>query len=258
MKGLKNFFCGVFLVLFLLCLAQIRRYEPEIAKYSDRAGRGVPGERSSRVDVVVDPGHGGMDGGTTGGGVLEKRWALRLGRELALELRSRGLGVVMTRDGDEAVSLERRCRIAEGSGARAFVSVHFNYSHQASVSGFETYFSWPKSLAATAALRRSLGVGERTSFRDDRGEMLAREIQDSVVEKAGIRDRGARNSQLWVTRNTSLPAVLLECGFLSNEKEREAYDDHGYRYRVVRAIADALESFLARDAGSAMLGIEFE
>lgn len=253
---IKKIFCAVFLVLFLLCLAQIRRYEPKIVKnFKDGQGL-VSVAASDRVDVVIDPGHGGMDGGTSSGGILEKHWALRFGSELALELRSRGKGVVMTREEDEAVSLERRCRIANGSGAKVFVSVHFNYSHQPAVSGFETYFSWPKSLSATADLRRSMGAEEGVPLSDARGELLARAIQKSVVEGTGIRDRGARNSQFWVTRNISLPAVLLECGFLSNDEEREAYGNYRYRHRVICAIADALEEYLVRESDSRMPGDE--
>ncbi len=269
MNMLKKFFCLVFLGFFLICLLQIRTYKPEILKYSDHEevvssgklspeGKQQAFREKRNVDIVVDPGHGGIDGGTTGGGVQEKRWALRLGHELAKELRARGLDVMMTREEDKALSLDRRCQVANASDAKAFVSIHFNYSHKPSVSGFETYYSWPKSLATMGAIRRSLGVSEGVTFRDQRGELLARKIQKAVVADMKVRDRGARNSQFWVTRNTKAPSVLLECGFLSNQAEREDYENSAYRLRVVTAISNALEAYLEEYKEAELKGIELQ
>ena len=87
---------------------------------------------------------------------------------------------------------------------------------------------------------------------DSIGDMLA------LVEATGARDRGVKNRKLWVTRNTVAPAILVECGFLSNDTERRNYGGRAYRTKVVVAIADGIEEFLEIARASELEGIEFE
>jgi len=256
MNTVKATMCVLGLLVFLVCLIQIRLYEPDFLKTSKI--RPIGDTKANLLEVVIDPGHGGMDGGTVGEGVLEKDWALRMGTELARELRSRGREVLLTRDSDEALSLASRCAIANASDAKIFVSIHFNHSSDPTVSGVETFYSWPKSLTTVGALKKRLGVGRGVTLKDERSELLGAEVQQAIVSTSGARDRGVKNRRLWVTRNTAIPAILVECGFLSNRSERESFANKDYRQAVVGAIANGIEAYLDNAELSPMLGLSFE
>jgi len=268
----KAMICLIGLGVFLTCLTQIRLYDPilgDLFEVRDAIVVGLPNGdpnapssiRTQPIDVIVDAGHGGGDGGTvggTGGKVLEKDVALIIATALTRELRARGLRVLMTRESDVALSLDKRCRIANATEAKMFVSIHLNYSDDPSTAGIETFYSWPKSLSTVSSLKGRLGIGKGVTVRDNRGELLAATVQENLHAATGARDRGVKNRRFWVTRNTVMPSVLIECGFLSNRAERErlAGRSESYRKKVVAAIADGIGSYLEAEAGSELYGLE--
>jgi len=170
--------------------------------------------------VVIDPGHGGHDrGGIPGQQLAEKALTLDTARRLARILRANGaIKVVMTRDDDTFVSLTERTNIANryaGSGA-VFISIHYNSALREGAYGIETYYNNRRAYHLAALVH-------------------PRVIQAMDSIGRGIRQRGYR-----VLRKNRLPAILVECGYLTNRFEAERASNPNYRQRIARAIASAI------------------
>lgn len=167
--------------------------------------------------VVIDPGHGGFDrGGIPGQRVPEKTMALDVAQRLAKKLRQAGYRVVMTRDSDVFVPLGERVRIANSYPDAVFVCVHFNSATRAGANGIETYYYSNGSAKLAADIHRHVIAGTSTDNR-------------------GIRRRG-----YYVLRRTAAPAVLVECGFLTNPTEASLALQSSYRERLADRIADGV------------------
>lgn len=169
------------------------------------------------MKICIDPGHGGDQPGAAYGGRLEKDAALQIARKLARKLKEIGYDVVMTRDDDASVSLRRRCDISNARGADAFISVHMNASRSPGAHGAETW-QWHKSESP-----------------------LARNVQRGLVDATGARDRGVKSTTAYyVLRHTHAVAVVVECGFISNDAEREMLFDDGYQGKIAAGIAKGI------------------
>lgn len=164
--------------------------------------------------VVIDAGHGGFDrGGIPGQTVSEKIMALDVAQRLASKLRTAGYRVIMTRDSDVFVPLGARVNIANRYPEAVFVCVHFNSATRANANGIETYYYSNQSASLAANIHRQLIAGTTTDNR-------------------GIRRRG-----YYVLRRTAIPAVLVECGFLTNPGEARLALQSSYRDRLADRIA---------------------
>lgn len=184
----------------------------------------VPDEKT----VCIDPGHGGSSSGAVLGGRFEKEDTLRLSLLVSDILEDRGYTVVMTRDDDSDVSLAERCKIANKARASLFVSIHRNSSSSSSATGVEM---WVHSSNPT----------------DD--NLLAQNILDSfdtldVVMNRGIHTgyRDGEDMNYYINRNTKMPSVLAEIGFISNKEDNEKYDKYLSDY--AKAIADGIQMTL--------------
>jgi N-acetylmuramoyl-L-alanine amidase len=170
--------------------------------------------------VVIDPGHGGQDrGGIPGQWIAEKSVTLDTAKRLERVLRSTGnIRVVMTRSGDYFVSLTERTNTANAYRGRmaVFVSIHYNAGPRESAYGIETYYY------------------------DWRAYRLAAAIHPRVIRAMNTVDRGIRRRGYWVLRRNLLPAVLVECGFLTNRVEGRKALDARYRQRIAEAIAEGI------------------
>lgn len=180
----------------------------------------VQEEQEPRIPVIaIDPGHGGDDEGCSRGDVYEKEINLEIAGYLSTRLQELGFDVVMTReDNRSALSLEERVRIAEDSGADIYVSIHQNACEQqeSSVQGIETWYC-----------KRSEG-----------SERLARLVHKGALEKTGAKERQiCESSDLYVLRETSIPACLIETGFLSDSGERKLLCDPIYQDKIAAGIA---------------------
>jgi N-acetylmuramoyl-L-alanine amidase len=177
------------------------------------------GGGSSPITVVIDAGHGGYDrGGIPGQRVSEKDMTLDVARRLKSVLAASGYRVVMTRDSDVFIPLGTRCAIANSNRNAVFVSVHFNSATRGGASGIETYFYSRDSLA------------------------LASAIHHYVVGGAPSGSRGVRRRGYYVLRKTSIPAVLVECGFLTNPTEAGYAQNASYRQKLAEEIAAGVRS----------------
>lgn len=169
--------------------------------------------------VVIDAGHGGHDrGGVPGQRVPEKLVALDVAKRLQIILRQRGLRTVMTRSGDYFVPLGTRCAIANQQSRAIFVSVHFNSAQRVGAIGFETFYYGNASAPMAARIQRNL-------------------MQTCRTENRGVKQRG-----FYVLRNTRIPAVLVECGFLTNPEEAKLALKASHRQKLAQAIAEGVLS----------------
>ena len=169
---------------------------------------------SAPITVVIDAGHGGHDrGGIPGQRIAEKDMTLDVAQRLRNVLSASGYRVVMTRDSDVFVPLPTRVAIANSYRNAIFVCIHFNATQRAGAGGIETYFYSRDSLA------------------------LASAIHYFVVGGAPSANRGVRRRGYYVLRRTSIPAVLVECGFLTNPTEAAYAQSASYRQKLAEEIA---------------------
>ncbi|MBK1828621.1 N-acetylmuramoyl-L-alanine amidase family protein [Haloferula rosea] len=169
--------------------------------------------------VVIDPGHGGHDKGGQWGLVYEKHLALDTSARLENELKKRGFRTVMTRRSDYFISLPERVRIAKKYRDAIFVSIHYNYTWKQHVQGLETFYTSSQSRA------------------------LASLIQSGMMRKVRTNNRGAKYARYYVIRNATCPAVLVECGFVSNRHERARMKSAWWRQALAEGIADGIVKF---------------
>src|SRR5437870_4058942 len=169
---------------------------------------------SAPITVVIDAGHGGHDrGGIPGQRVAEKEMTLDVAQRLRNLLTASGYRVVMTRDSDVFVPLPTRVAIANSYRNAIFVCIHFNSARRMGAGGIETYFYSRDSLQLASAVHYFVAGGAPSSNR-------------------GVRRRG-----YYVLRKTNIPAVLVECGFLTNPTEAAYAQTASYRQKLAEEIA---------------------
>jgi N-acetylmuramoyl-L-alanine amidase len=172
------------------------------------------GTDSSPITVVIDAGHGGHDrGGIPGQRIAEKDMTLDVALRLRNILSASGYQVVMTRSTDVFVPLAGRVAIANSYRNAVFVCIHFNATKRSGASGIETYFYGRDSLP------------------------LASAIHYYVTGVAPSANRGVRRRGYYVLRKTNVPAVLVECGFLTNPTEAAYAQSASYRQKLAEEIA---------------------
>lgn len=209
--------------------------------------------------VVVDAGHGGIDGGTQGFGQLEKEISLDLALRLEKRLQEAGCRVLMTRKDDTYLTLEERCDVANQAKAAVFVSLHLNADAKSGEThGIETYYSSRKKLGSMAPLRELLGLKHDIPVRDVRSEWLAGMVHNRVCRTTGAPDRNVRDCQFIVVMQTECPAILLECGYLTNQAESLCFTDNGYKDGVIGAVANGVVQYLRAIQMNPRRGLRFE
>lgn len=235
---------------------------PVVAGVLD-VGAGPP----DRFDtVVLDAGHGGEDEGARGHrGLVEKRLVLDVTQRLRRRLEARGTRVILTRERDEFVPLERRTAIANDARADLFLSIHANAARVRSAQGFETFFL---SLEASDETARQLAERENAAFAESTGrnwnpddpllsilgDMMATEqshesdhfarLVDRGFRKVeGRSSRGVKQAPFVVLMGLQMPAALIEIGFITNPEEEASLRSGEHREAVVAAIAEAVTAF---------------
>jgi N-acetylmuramoyl-L-alanine amidase len=174
--------------------------------------------------VVLDAGHGGHDRGAAIGHVFEKHLALDTARRVEQLLRKAGLRVVMTRSSDQFIPLSGRSALGDRYRNAIFVSVHYNYSRSSGGHGVESYYYHSGSMT------------------------LAGYIQAYLVQRSQMTNRGVKYASFHVIRETeNNPAVLIECGFVSNRDERGLLMGGDLRNRIAEGIAQGIVAY--RKAG---------
>jgi N-acetylmuramoyl-L-alanine amidase len=199
---------------FITSMATVRR-TITILLLASAALLSTVGSAAAFSTVVIDAGHGGHDrGGIPGQRLSEKTYTLDIAKRVAGILRDNGLRVVMTRNYDWFVSLPDRVATANRQKNAVFVSIHLNSGIRPGAQGFETYYCRGRQSAA-----------------------LAGAIHKRIGKVSPFDNRGIRSRSYYVLRNTRIPAVLTESGFLTNREEGRLLTSSAYRQKIARAIA---------------------
>ena len=177
---------------------------------------------SGKKVVVIDAGHGGGQSGAVSiTGKYEKALNLSIAQKVeALLKKEKSIDVVMTRSDDSTMSLSDRTKIANNLKSDIFVSIHGNSNPSSSPNGTETYYTRETSI------------------------QLANVIHKHLAKATGLKDRGVKNGNLHVTRETKMPAVLLEIGFLSNKGDESQLYNEGFQNRVAQGIVSGIKEYL--------------
>ncbi|GEM_PF-646275 len=183
----------------------------------------VPTPANGQKTVVIDPGHGAHDPGGLGTtGVQEKDIVLAVGLKVADLLRQDpNINLIMTRSDDTFVTLDGRAQIANNANADLYLSIHANIADTSSAGGTETYYADAK-----------------------RSKPLADIIQKHVQAATGFKDRGSKQAKYVVINKTTMPAALVELGFLSNALEESSMTQSDFQQRVAEAIVAGIKEYL--------------
>lgn len=186
--------------------------------------------------VVLDAGHGGYDpGAITSQGVYEKEINLQMVKRVQELLEPSGIDVLLTRDEDEdyvpegtrgkqtkkQADLNYRISMATQAKAEAFISLHLNATVTGLNSGAETFYH----------------------FKSDEGKRLAEIIQQELVKVPGMNRRIAKPGDFYIIKNSPMPAVIVELGYLSNVKEQKKLQQEWYQDQLARAVAKGIASY---------------
>src|SRR5215212_9084372 len=195
--------------------------------------------------VVLDPGHGGVDQGASNQWGTEKMFALDVAMHVRNDLARAGYKVEMTRTRDNTVSLEERVNFANKFRDAVFVSIHFNYSGIAE--GLETYALAPEGVPSNAANESHASSGAVRAcpgnVQDEHNIALTAAIHAMVLSRCSMFDRGVKHARFHVLRGVRLPAVLVECGFLSNSSEGQRIATAQFRQEIATAIAQGVQNY---------------
>jgi N-acetylmuramoyl-L-alanine amidase len=224
------------------CLSQLdaqMTLEPILSPARTRRGASV-------TRICLDPGHGGIDSGNRVGSHQEKTYTLLLAQELAAQLTRAGYKVTLTRDTDKFIELSERAAIAKRRSADLFISLHFNSAPNSAntVRGAEVYCMTPVGAPSTNARGEGSSAGWYPGNRlNDKNVYLAYQLQKSVTKTLGAEDRGLHRARFAVLRDATMPAVLIEAGFMSNPSEGRKIFDAAYRKQIAKAIVDGVSAY---------------
>jgi N-acetylmuramoyl-L-alanine amidase len=222
--------------------------------------------------VMIDPGHGGYDPGTeSSAGVMEKDLALQIATRLKAALEARGIRAELTRSTDVFISLAERTRIANSAGADLFVSIHLNSSPNTDTTGIEVYYLNNTTDRATIRLARMENGGAdgygtsndsnlnyiltdlRQNYKAIEAASLARMIDAQTVADLdtglglNVNALGAKMGPFYVLVGAHMPAVLVECGFMSNAAEAARLESAQYQDVLAGATAAAVVHYFNGD-----------
>lgn len=181
--------------------------------------------------IIIDPGHGGKDPGTSSGSIKESEINLSISKYLELELTKVGATTILTRDGDYDLStpnakwrkksdFDNRINLINKSKANMYLSIHLNYLGDSSYSGAQVFYNNEENKEIAMVIQEELNKNLDSN----------REIK-KIPSKTYMYDK------------LTIPGVLIECGFLSNYKEKELLTSSDYQQKIAQVIKDALINY---------------
>ncbi len=176
---------------------------------------------NSNYRVFIDAGHGGSDPGATGNGLKEKDLTLAISEKVQRILQAKGIEVVMRRTTDTYLDFRKISSVANNSGSDAFASIHIN-SASPNAYGIETYY----------------GTNRFES------KPLAESVQNQLISSTGAHSRGVKVNDYNVVKDTIMPSILTECGFISNKSEAIKMATNSYQELLASAIANGINNYL--------------
>lgn len=179
--------------------------------------------------IVIDAGHGGTDPGALSiTGKREKDLAISVSSKLNNSLKEKGYNTLMTRDTDVFVDLYERARIANNSNGDIFISIHGNsFTNNKAIKGIEVYY-WPKN---------------KSKIKEEEQYPLAKSVFDELLKATGAASRGVKTNSYVVIRETKMPAILIETGFLTNPEEEKLLYTEEYQNKIVEGIVKGIENY---------------
>ena len=227
-------FCIISALISLILIVPMMNFSLPLPSKSTNA--------QSKVTIVLDAGHGGEDGGCEGNGLIEKDLNLDITLQVASLLREQGVNVVLTRETDvllydvnsdyqgkkKAQDVRNRLKIAQGQENPVLVSIHMNYFAQTQYSGLQVWYS--KNDARSKALANLIQSNVKNTLQPN---------NKRVIKEA--------TSSIFLLHNATFPAVLIECGFLSNPDEARALCDAEYRHQLANAIFQSIMTYISQN-----------
>lgn len=216
-----NTLCLTF-CLFLSACSTGKTRSPQAVKSQDTT--------FSHITVVIDPGHGGHDGGAStlhGQMMHEKFAALSTSLMVRDYLRQKGFRVLLTRDDDRFIPLKKRAGFSNEQAANLFVSIHYNAALTPTAHGIEVFY-----------------YNKGDPMRVEASKRLAQKVLDRVIGVTGARERGVKHGNFSVIRNTVSPAILFEGGFLTNAGEAMKIRNASYQSKIAKGIAKGILDFV--------------
>ena len=176
--------------------------------------------------IAIDPGHGGIDLGAHSHLYEEKQIALKVSLLLRKYLEKRGYRTVLTRTKDEYVPLQQRANIANELKCFALISMHCNTAKSTQAHGIEIFYT-----------------KKTDPWRSDKSKQMAQVILSELIYQTKAKSRGVKEANFLVIRETKMPAILIETGFLTNEKELNKLKDDGYLETIAKSIAQGADFY---------------
>lgn len=178
---------------------------------------------NSNYRVFIDAGHGGYDSGARGNGLYEKNLTLSIALKVQRILQAQGIEVVMSRTTDKFLELKEISSLANNSGADAFASIHINSAADApTANGIETYY-YPNRMDS---------------------KPLADSVQKQLISSTGAYNRKVKTEDFHVVRETNMPSILAECGFISNKSEAIKMSTNSYQELLASGISKGITNYL--------------
>ncbi len=203
--------------------------------------------------IVIDPGHGGIDFGASNNGIIEKELVLTVSKRVVQQLRSDGFDVLLTRSKDDFIALSDRTTIANQIGANIFVSIHANSAKNSAAHGIETFFydnTYQDSQLYIYDLKALLNAYQKyTEYKTKNSELLAESIQKNICEHANLIrseqlvNRKVKKGPFQVLMGSIAPAVLIEIGFISNDKEATELNKVSYQKKIAQGICAGIRFY---------------
>jgi len=251
--------------------------EPQISTIDDAQGAKTASVAAGKIYkstkgklIVIDPGHGGSDSGAVGNGLKEKNVVLATSKKLGALLAKRGYKVLYTRSTDVFINLRSRTAFAAKKNADMFISIHANAAPNASsalkMSGVETFFLSPARSERSknaAALENRGDLEDMNTFSKQTflnflnrekiisSNKLAIDIQSymlsSVKKSFSSRDGGVREAPFWVLVGATMPAVLVEMGYITHPQEGKNLGKSAYQDRIAQGIANGVDAYFQKN-----------
>ena len=188
--------------------------------------KGIAPQALNKQLIVLDPGHGGSDKGATLQKIQEKNLSLKTAVLVKRYLNEKGYRVVLTRSRDIFLPLSKRTHIANRTKSALFVSIHYNAFKSSQVEGIEVYY-----------------YNKGPKWRQSRSKKLAQCVLDGMIMVTQAKNRGIKPGNFYVIRETQMPAILIEGGFITHPQEHVHLSNQKYIETLAHSIADGIETY---------------
>ncbi|WP_314084365.1 N-acetylmuramoyl-L-alanine amidase [uncultured Gemella sp.] len=196
-------------------------------------------DKNTKRSIFLDPGHGGSDTGAISQGVREKDLTLSVYNKVSSKLASLGFTVLTSRTTDKDVDLVDRAEEANNAGADMLLSIHFNSGGRGVARGIETYYYQSQADIPSKINQANHNNPERL----EKSKKLALKVQQNLLYQTGASDRGVKRASFAVLRETSIPSILVELGFLDNPEELSKIRTSEYQDRLANGIVDGIIAY---------------